>query len=98
MTVRRPITYVSEFAVIITHIISIARPICRQVAMLMSVDGKIDADEAENIGLEVATQMGDVSINIKGIDVLDHESQELLARGLARMTFAVIQAVRYGKR
>ena len=67
MSVRRPITYISEFAVIIGHIIQIARPIVRQVAMLMNVDGKLDPDE-------------------------------LLARGLARLTHAVIQAVRYGKR
>ena len=97
MAVRRPITYVSEFAVIITHIISIARPIVRQVAMLMSVDGKLDPESAENIGLEVAESLGDVRINIKGIDVLDEDAQELLARGLARLTFRVIQAVRFGR-
>ena len=98
MSVRRPITYISEFAVIIGHIIQIARPIVRQVAMLMNVDGKLDPDEAENIGMEVSENMGDVAINIKGVDILDREAQELLARGLARLTHAVIQAVRYGKR
>lgn len=98
MAVRRPITYVSEFAVIITHIIGIARPIVRQVAMLMSVDGKLDAEEAENIGMEVSESLGNVAINIKGVDVLDAEAQELLARGLARLTYHVIQAVRYGSR
>jgi anti-anti-sigma regulatory factor len=98
MGVRRPITYVSEFAVIITHIIGIARPIVRQVAMLMSVDGKLDAEEAENIGMEVSESLGNVAINIKGVDVLDAEAQELLARGLARLTYHVIQAVRYGSR
>ena len=97
MAVRRPLTYVSEFSSIIIFIVALARPIVRQVAMLSHVNGDLDAEAAEEIGLEVSEGMGDLRVNIKNIDVLDKEAQELLARGLARLTYRVIQAVRYGR-
>jgi len=97
MPVRRPLTYVSEFSSIVIFIIALARPIVRQVAMLSHVNGEVNAEGAEEIGLEVSESLGDLRVNIKNIDVLDKEAQELLARGVARLTYRVIQAVRYGR-
>ena len=97
MPVRRPLTFVSEFNSIVIFIIALARPIVRQVAMLSHVNGEVNAEGAEEIGLEVSESLGDLRVNIKNIDVLDKEAQELLARGVARLTYRVIQAVRYGR-
>ena len=97
MPVRRPLTCVSEFSSIVIFIIALARPIVRQVAMLSHVNGEVNAEGAEEIGLEVSESLGDLRVNIKNIDVLDKEAQELLARGVARLTYRVIQAVRYGR-
>tara|TARA_R100000664_G_C2725997_1_gene117972 strand:- start:115 stop:408 length:294 start_codon:yes stop_codon:yes gene_type:complete len=97
MPVRRPLTYVSEFSSIVIFLIALARPIVRQVAMLSHVNGEVNAEGAEEIGIEVSESLGDLRVNIKNIDVLDKEAQELLARGVARLTFRVIQAVRYGR-
>ena len=97
MPVRRPLTYVSEFSSIIIFIVALARPIVRQVAMLSHVNGEVNAEGAEEIGIEVSESLGDLRVNIKNIDVLDKEAQELLARGVARLTYRVIQAVRYGR-
>ena len=97
MPVRRPLTYVSEFSSIVIFIIALARPIVRQVAMLSHVNGEVNAEGAEEIGLEVSESLGDLRVNIKNIDVLDKEAQELLARGVARLTYRVIQAVRDGR-
>tara|TARA_Y100001973_G_C5164022_1_gene315086 strand:+ start:580 stop:876 length:297 start_codon:yes stop_codon:yes gene_type:complete len=95
--IRRPITYISEFAEVVGFIIRLAKPVCRQISMLSHVNGELDADGAEAVGLEVSQSMGDLQVNIKGVDVLDAEAQELLSRGIARLTYSIIRAVRLGR-
>lgn len=97
MAVRRPITLVTEFGTILIHIIGIARPVVRQVSMMASLDGELTVDLAEELGLEISEGMGPMEVRIKGFDVLDNPSQELLARGIARLTFRIIQAIRAGR-
>jgi hypothetical protein len=92
--VRPAITFITEFASIAMHVINIARPIVRTIALLVRDEDGMTVEEAEKVALEVVDRLGDVRVNIKGQDVLDDQAQEHLAIGIGRLAWHVVNAVR----
>lgn len=73
------------------HILSAGQGVYSEVETAMR-DGSISADEARDIGVRVANELGDLRVMVNGHDILHMTATEEILGGIARIARQVVLA------
>lgn len=88
---------VSQIARLSAKVPAFVFEVARKVIDDVTDDGHLDPDTAEATARAASAEAGDLlKLKVKGVDVVDEDAQADLAAFVARVTVALVEALRPG--